>query len=72
MRQIPPMKRVTSTPPPVAKARDWRVAIIRKKLERLGRVAAGGDAEAAEAAAVQEFKLNDEQRKRLVIQPVAP
>ena len=61
------MKRVPSKPPPAAKVRDWRVAIIRKKLERLGRVAAV-DREAAEAAAIEEFKLTDEQRKRLVLQ----
>ena len=53
--------------PPAAKMRDWRVSIIRKKLEHLGRVAAP-DREAAETAAVEEFKLNDQQRKRLVIQ----
>jgi hypothetical protein len=44
--------------------RDWRVMIIRKKLERLGRVAAT-DRDAAEAAAVAEFQLNDYQRRRL-------
>jgi hypothetical protein len=63
------MKRViiTSKPSPAAKVRDWRVMIIRKKMERLGRVAAA-DRDAAEAAAVEEFKLTDEQRKRLVLQ----
>jgi hypothetical protein len=64
------MKRVSTKEPPAAKLRDWRVAIIRKKLERLGRVAAA-DREAAEAAAVAEFGLTDEQRKRLLIEPVA-
>jgi hypothetical protein len=46
------------------------VSIIRQRGEILGRVAAP-DREAAEAAAVEEFKLNGEQRKRLVIEPVA-
>jgi len=59
------MKRVRSKTPAV-KVRDWRVA---KKLERLGRVAAV-DREAAEAAAIEEFQLNDWQRKRLVLQEV--
>jgi hypothetical protein len=62
------MKRVPSKPP-AARWQDWRVSIIRKRLEHLGRAAAA-DRDAAEAAAVAEFKLNDQQRKRLVIQPV--
>jgi hypothetical protein len=37
-----------------AKARSWRVSIINEK--------------AAEAAAVAEFDLTDEQRRRLVVQ----
>jgi hypothetical protein len=63
------MNRIPSKPP-AAKVRDWRASIIRKKLERLGRVAAA-DRDAAEAAAVAEFKLNDYQRRRLVIELVA-
>jgi hypothetical protein len=63
------MKRVTSSPLPAVKARQWRASLIRKRIERLGRVAAA-DRDAAEAAAVEEFKLNDQQRKRLVIEPV--
>ena len=49
--------------------RDWRIGLIRKRFERLGRVAAA-DRDAAEAAAVAEFKLTDEQRKRLLIEEV--
>jgi hypothetical protein len=45
----------------------WRVSLIRKRAEFIGRVEAP-DREAAETAAVEEFKLNDEQRKRLVLQ----
>ena len=49
--------------------RDWRIGLIRKRFERLGRVAAA-DRDAAEAEAVAEFKLTDEQRKRLLIEEV--
>jgi hypothetical protein len=62
------MKRPTKKP---AEPRMWRVSLIRKRTEFLGRVQAP-DREAAEAAApVQEFKLNDEQRKRLVLQELS-
>jgi hypothetical protein len=47
--------------------RVWRASLIRKRTEFLGRVEAP-DRNAAEAAAVEKFKLNDEQRKRLVLQ----
>jgi hypothetical protein len=56
--------------PPGAVVRDWRVAIIRKKLERLGRVAAA-DREAAEAAAIEQFGLTDHERKRLIVEEVS-
>jgi hypothetical protein len=62
------MKRVLSTPAG-PKLRQWRASIICKRLEHLGRVAAA-DREAAEAAAVEQFKLNDHQRKRLLVEPV--
>jgi len=61
--------RKTPAPPPAAKVREWCASIIRKRMEALGRVAAA-DREAAEAAAVEEFHLNDWQRKRLVLQEV--
>jgi hypothetical protein len=57
------MKRPTKKPEP----RWWRVSLIRKRTEFLGRVEAP-DREAAEVAAVEEFKLTEEQRKRLVVQ----
>jgi hypothetical protein len=56
------MKRPSKRP-----ERMRRASLIRAKAERLGTVYAP-DREAAEAAAVEQFKLNDEQRKRLVIQ----
>jgi hypothetical protein len=61
---IVPAKR-TKTP----EVREWRASIIRKRLERLGRVVAP-DREAAEAAAVQEFGLADHERGRLVVQEI--
>jgi hypothetical protein len=53
--------------PFAAKLRSWRVSIIRKRGQYLGTVEAH-DAKAAEAAAVAEFDLSDEQRRRLVVQ----
>jgi hypothetical protein len=50
-----------------AKLRRWRVSIIRKRGQYLGIVEAR-DQKAAEAAAVADFNLNGEQRKRLVVQ----
>jgi len=44
-----------------------RASLIRKRAEFLGRVQAP-DREAAEPATIEEFKLNGEQRKRLVLQ----
>ena len=43
------------------------VSILRNRSRELGIVQAR-DEKAAEAEAVAEFKLNDEQRKRLVVQ----
>ena len=50
--------------------RSWRISVFRKRLERLGRVAAPDQA-AAEAAAVDEFRLQDHERKRLLIEEVS-
>ena len=60
----PPSKRGAA-----AKLRSWRVSILRQRAEpqHLGVVEAPNE-KAAEAAAVAEFKLNDEQRRRLVVQ----
>jgi len=49
-----------------AKLRSWRVSIIRKRGQYLGTVEAPNE-KAAEAAAVAEFDLSDEQRRRLVV-----
>lgn len=68
------MSGTTPNPPrgdsPAAKPRKlvtWRVLMIRKRLEYLGRVDAP-DRQAAEAIAVTEFRLTDEQRTRLVLE----
>jgi hypothetical protein len=47
--------------PTAAKLRSWRVSIIRKRGQYLGTVEAPNE-KAAEAAAVAEFDLSDEQR----------
>jgi hypothetical protein len=51
--------------PVAAKLRSWRVSIIRKRGQYLGTVEAPTE-KAAEAAAVAEFDLSDEQRRGLV------
>jgi hypothetical protein len=50
-----------------ARLRSWRVSLIRKRAQYLGTVEAPNE-KAAEAAAVAEFELNQEQRRRLVVQ----
>jgi hypothetical protein len=53
--------------PTAAKLRSWRVSILRERLRYLGTVDAR-DEKTAAAAAVAEFNLSDEQRRRLVVQ----
>jgi hypothetical protein len=50
------------------KLRPWRVALMRSRTQYLGVVYAP-DEKAAEAAAVAEFKIGDDQRRRLVVRP---
>jgi hypothetical protein len=50
-----------------AKLRSWRVSILRQRMQYLGTVDAP-NVKAAEAVATEEFKLNEEQRRRLVVQ----
>jgi hypothetical protein len=61
MRSAPKKKAVA------AKLRSWRVSIIRKRGQYLGTVEAPNE-KAAEAAAIAEFDLSDEQQRRLVVQ----
>jgi hypothetical protein len=46
--------------------RQWRVVLIRSRGEFLGYVEAA-DVQAAEAAAIRAFQLNEHQRKRLIV-----
>jgi hypothetical protein len=49
-----------------AKLRPWRVALMRSRTHYLGVVYAP-DEKSAEAAAVAEFKIADEQRRQLIL-----
>jgi hypothetical protein len=49
-----------------AKLRPWHVSLMRSRAHHLGIVYAP-DQEAAEAAAAAEFKIGDEQRRRLIV-----
>jgi hypothetical protein len=56
-------------PPKKSKAtklRSWRVSLLRQRAQYLGTVEAS-DERAAEAAAVSQYDLDEEQRKRLVV-----
>jgi hypothetical protein len=59
-------KKITRQRPAAAKLRSWDVSLIRKHRQYLGTVEAPNE-RAAEAAAVAEFDLSDEQRRRLVV-----
>jgi hypothetical protein len=48
------------------KLRAWRIALMRSRAQYLGVVYAP-DEKSAEAAAIAEFKIGDEQRRRLVV-----
>jgi hypothetical protein len=48
------------------KLRSWRVALMRSRTHYLGVVYAP-DEKVAEAAAMAEFKIADEQRRRLIV-----
>jgi hypothetical protein len=56
----------SSKKPPKEALRSWRVSILRARAHYLGTVKAP-DARAAEAAAVKQFLLDDEQRRRLAV-----
>jgi hypothetical protein len=47
--------------------RSWRVSILRAQAQYRGDVKAP-DQRSAEAEAVRQFKLSDDERKRLVVQ----
>jgi hypothetical protein len=65
---VPPLlKKIRPKKATAAKLRSWRVSVLRSRAHYLGDVQAS-DERAAEAAAVEEFKLSDDQRKRVVVQ----
>jgi hypothetical protein len=63
-RMSPSRKRPKN--PTADKLRAWRVEILRNRSQYIGDVQAANE-KAAEAAAIAEFNLDDEQRKRLVV-----
>ena len=54
---------------PRAALRPWRASVIRRKLDRVGRVWAV-DRATAEKVAVEEFQLDEHERKLLLIEEV--
>ena len=56
-------------PTPLPALREWRISIIRAKTVYVGRVMAHDEAAAIEKA-MEEFKIDEAQRFRLVAQPV--
>ena len=67
MPPAPKKPRPPQEPATAAKLRSWRVTILRNRAKEIGIVQAP-NAKAAEATAIAEFKLDDEQRRRLVVQ----
>ena len=66
-RGMPRRPKPKDTPAKLAaRMRSWRVSLLRGRAQPLGTVEAP-DEHAAEAAAVQQFQLSDEQRKRLAV-----
>ena len=63
---MPTPRRKAAAARKAAKLRSWRVSILRQRGQYLGTVQAL-DERSAEAAAVAEFNLNEEQRKRLAV-----
>ena len=67
-RGMPPRRRTSKDTPAklAARMRSWRVSLLRGRAQPLGTVEAP-DERSAEAAAAEQFQLNDEQRKRLAV-----
>jgi hypothetical protein len=61
-----PLRSARRRPKPARRERRWRVSLLRHRLHYLGTVIASDEGR-AEAVAVERFKLDDEQRKRLVV-----
>jgi hypothetical protein len=67
MPSRPHTRKSANSSPRAAASRSWRASLIRKRAQVLGEVQAPSR-EVAEAAAVRELNLTDEQRSRLVVQ----
>jgi hypothetical protein len=65
-----PAKMSTRQKHTAAKLRSWRVSILRARPHLLGFVEAA-DQQSAEKAAVKIFDLDEEQRRRLIVQEIA-
>jgi len=62
-----PKKKPTAKKKPKAeKLRSWRASLMRSRGQRLGIVYAA-DEKSAEATAIAEFKIGEEQRRRLIV-----
>lgn len=57
------------TTPPKKSLREWRIALIRKKGQYLGRVE-GPDEASAIKAAIEHFNIDEAHWARLIAQPV--
>ena len=62
---MPPTK--PSKRPTAAKLRSWRVTLLRQRARHIGVVEAPNE-KAAQAAAISQFHLSEDQRQRLVVQ----
>jgi hypothetical protein len=60
--------RASKNKPTAAKLRPWRVALMRSRTHYLGVVYAP-DEKSAEVAAVAEFKIGEDMRRRLIVRP---
>jgi hypothetical protein len=70
--EVVPSPYLQDTPSKLAErmSRRWRVVLLRAKGEILGQVEAP-DAQAAKAAGVVQFDLDDVQRNRIIVQELA-
>ena len=60
--------RAPKNKPAAAKLRSWRVALMRSRASYLGVVYAP-DEKSSEAAAITEFKIGEDMRRRLIVRP---
>jgi hypothetical protein len=60
--------RTSKKKPAAAKLRTWRASLMRSRNQYLGVVYAP-DEKSAEAAAIAEFKIAEDMRRRLIVRP---